>query len=231
MAATTSIPDKQKALFIFFWSDKGTTGCYSQWFITKFIDQDGIEFNSSEQYMMYKKAELFGDEKTAKMILEEKSPREIKKYGRLVANFNSRTWDAKKEDIVVRGNVHKFMQNPDILYRLITDGEKASFVEASPYDAIWGIGFNERNALGSIEQWGLNLLGKCLDAARLICIEILSETEQGKAYLARCRRARRKFDVSDVDKNQIINLDLKRLSKSKSKILEELGRIDECEEE
>lgn len=37
------------------------------------------------------------------------------------------------------------------------------YVEASPYDRVWGIGFQEAHALDNIERWGLNLLGKALN--------------------------------------------------------------------
>ena len=66
-------------------------------------------------------------------------PREIKKLGRKVRNFDSRLWDSHKFDIVVNGNYHKFSQNPEMRDFLISTAGKV-LVEASPYDDIWGIG-------------------------------------------------------------------------------------------
>ena len=62
-------------------------GYLSNWYLSKFIVDD-ITYSSMEQYMMYQKAILFKDEFTAKKILESKEPREQKKLGRLIKNFD-----------------------------------------------------------------------------------------------------------------------------------------------
>lgn len=36
------------------------------------------------------------------------------------------------------------------------------FVEASPYDRIWGIGYTAQDAMQNIDNWGENSLGKIL---------------------------------------------------------------------
>lgn len=38
------------------------------------------------------------------------------------------------------------------------------WAKASPEDRIWGIGYAEDVALDNIDDWGMNLLGKCLNA-------------------------------------------------------------------
>lgn len=51
-------------------------------------------------------------------------------------------------------------------------------VEASPFDNIWGIGYEAKYALDQGEgKWGLNLLGRALMQAR----GTLREKGQGKA--------------------------------------------------
>ena len=59
----------------------------------------------------------------------------------------------------------KFSQNPELKTQLLATGEKV-LVEASPYDKIWGIGFNKSDALTSKAKWGQNLLGKVLMEVR-----------------------------------------------------------------
>ena len=49
------------------------------------------------------------------------------------------------------------------------------FVEASPYDRIWGIGYSEKDALENIPYWGENLLGKIITDLRDSIVRI----EQG----------------------------------------------------
>jgi predicted NAD-dependent protein-ADP-ribosyltransferase YbiA (DUF1768 family) len=44
------------------------------------------------------------------------------------------------------------------------DGKQ--FVEAAYYDRIWGIGYNEDDALANIPYWGRNELGKVLNKVR-----------------------------------------------------------------
>jgi ribA/ribD-fused uncharacterized protein len=42
---------------------------------------------------------------------------------------------------------------------LLATGER-EFVEASPLDRIWGVGFAERDAERNRHRWGKNLLGR-----------------------------------------------------------------------
>ena len=44
--------------------------------------------------------------------------------------------------------------------------ENKILVEAADYDNIWGIGYNEENAMKNINSWGSNLLGKVLMEVR-----------------------------------------------------------------
>jgi len=141
-------------------------GWPSQWYSSKFTI-DGIQYNCAEQWMMSEKARLFGDEKTLKDILESKSPRKQKDYGRLVSNFNPDVWNQKCRDVVLQGNIHKFTQNKD-LKGLLVDTKDLVFVEASPYDLIWGIGLSadDPDATDKSKWRGTNWLGEVLMSAR-----------------------------------------------------------------
>ena len=79
-------------------------GPLCQWWKASMIEDD-ITFNCCEQYMMYHKAMLFNDKETAELILNTKEPREQKKLGRLVKNFDEQVWDLHKEKIVIRGKI------------------------------------------------------------------------------------------------------------------------------
>ena len=135
-------------------------GTVSNWHRSPFI-LDNLEFINGEQWMMYQKAMLFGDNITAVRIMETISPREQKSLGRRVIGYNDEIWDKERFDLVKRGLREKFLQNKE-MYAELKNFKGYFFVEASPTDRIWGIGFEEKDALANIENWGENLLGKIL---------------------------------------------------------------------
>jgi hypothetical protein len=139
-----------------FWKVSQPYGIFSQWFKCSFVWKD-IKFSSAEQFMMYRKAMLFNDTKIAQNILSIDDQRLIKKLGKEVKNFDSKIWDQNKLEIVYTGNYLKFTQNPDFKERLLGTGD-AIICEASPYDAIWGIGTEDVKSVWK----GQNLLGKIL---------------------------------------------------------------------
>ncbi|MBU6955971.1 NADAR family protein [Hahella sp. HN01] len=149
--------DGKKQPFAFFWH-----GPFSQWHPSKF-EVAGIEFNCAEQFMMYSKAKLFGDETSALGTLAATDPKQQKVIGRNVLNFDQKTWDLFKEAIVFQGNMAKFSQNPDLQETLISTGDYY-LVEASPYDKVWGIGMAvEDKGVNDPNNWkGQNLLGEAL---------------------------------------------------------------------
>ena len=156
---------------IYFWGHtpnpkKVTAACFSQWYDCYF-EVEGIQYHTTEQYMMASKALLFKDEEVCREIMTAESPFDYKRLGRKVRGFSPEPWDAMKYDIVVKGNKAKFSQNPNIREFLLSTGD-AILAEASPYDGIWGICLDRETALkGSVEQWqGENLLGCALMEVR-----------------------------------------------------------------
>ena len=157
--------------FLFFWGhhgkpDRVTKACLSQWF-PAFFEVDRDKYNCAEQYMMAEKAREFHDPETWEKIMKSSSPREIKALGREVRNFDAEQWATVSKEIVVKGNLHKFAQNKDLLDFLKNTGDKI-IVEASPYDTIWGIGMSELdNGVEDPHNWkGTNLLGFALMEVR-----------------------------------------------------------------
>ena len=143
-----------------------TNTCLSQWYDCCFTI-DGIEYHTAEQYMMYQKAMLFNDTEVASEILNSYNPREYKKLGRLVRNFDPFIWEKNKYFIVVKGNTYKFLQNKELGDFLFNTGDKI-LVEASPFDKIWGIGLSKNNPdCKNPNTWrGSNLLGFALMQTR-----------------------------------------------------------------
>lgn len=152
---------------VYFWGDFP-----SNWHPCRFtVDRDGreLEFFNSEQYFMYEKAVVFGDEETAEKILQNgKNPKTAKQLGRQVKNYDDNVWKQVRYQIMVYANIHKYLQNKDLRELLLNpefDGKK--WVEASPLDGIWGIKCDEATAKDDESNWnGLNLLGKALNEVR-----------------------------------------------------------------
>ena len=75
---------------------------------------DGKTFNCMEQYLSYKKAELFKDEDSANQILNETDPGVIKQLGQKVKNFEPRVWHMAKSEIGENSIRCKFEQNANM---------------------------------------------------------------------------------------------------------------------
>lgn len=152
--------------YVMFWKPQDPNGIFSQWYPSPF-EENNIQFANAEQYMMYHKAMLFDDTTVAKAILETKCPKTTKSLGRKVANFDESTWAINRERIVQRGNYLKFTQNEPLKQFLLKCQHDAEFIEASPLDRIWGIGYGTKNALSNKKNWGLNLLGRAIKSTQV----------------------------------------------------------------
>jgi ribA/ribD-fused uncharacterized protein len=152
---------------IYFWGEFP-----SNWYPARFtVERDGkeLEFFNSEQYFMYEKAVVFGDEETAmKILFEGKNPKMAKTLGRQVKNYDDKVWSQVRYQIMVYANMHKYLQNKDLRDMILNkefDGKK--WVEASPIDNVWGIKCGEEEALDDESNWrGQNLLGRALNEVR-----------------------------------------------------------------
>lgn len=158
--------------YLFFWGHQpdrdGSVGkgCLSQWWPAPFT-LDGRTFATAEHYMMWGKAMLFGDEDSAERIRAARHPKQAKDLGRGIADFDEQRWVEHRYRIVVAANLGKFDQNPDERNFLLGTGDRV-LVEASPVDAIWGIGLaaDDPRAQDPATWRGQNLLGRALVEVR-----------------------------------------------------------------
>lgn len=141
-------------------------GYLSNWYPSKFA-VNGVVFSSMEQYMMYKKAECFGDKDTADKILATEDVAKIKNLGRLVANYNESRWNGVRQIIVFEGLIEKFSQNEN-LKKLLKATGNSILAECAVRDRIWGIGLSMQDPDRlQIDKWkGQNLLGYALMTVR-----------------------------------------------------------------
>lgn len=153
--------NREKLEFKFFWG-----GFLSNWYESEFV-VNGVDYWCVEQYMMAKKAELFGDTAIQEAIMRSTDQREIKQFGREVRGYIEEQWASVRKQVVFDGNVAKFAQREDIGTYLIRTGNKI-LVEASPFDKIWGVGMaSDSPLIKNPNNWlGTNYLGFVLMAVR-----------------------------------------------------------------
>lgn len=119
---------------VYFWKPEEVPyGFLSQWYAFSFsapsptASDTLMTFVTTEQYMMYHKAILFGDHETAEKIMKTKKPAQQKALGRKVAGFTTEKWDAHKEKVVEEGNWWKFTSQKDkgaLGKKLLETGER-----------------------------------------------------------------------------------------------------------
>jgi ribA/ribD-fused uncharacterized protein len=83
--------------------------CLSQWWPATFV-VDGVCYPTAEHFMMAGKARLFGDDVSIARILASPDPSEAKKAGRKVRGFDEEAWNSHRYQLVVQGNVAKFLR-------------------------------------------------------------------------------------------------------------------------
>ena len=141
-------------------------GYLSNWYPSPFT-LDGIAFSSMEQYMMYRKAVCFGDDKVAAQILVTEDVAEIKTLGRFVSGYDESLWNGVRQIVVYEGLLAKFSQNSELWEQLKKTGS-AVLAECAVKDRIWGIGLSmhDSDRLDRAKWQGQNLLGYALMMVR-----------------------------------------------------------------
>lgn len=153
---------KKTKKHLFFWG-----GILSNWAEVpggiKIVNEDRtIIFPTSEHLFMWFKASCFFDLESMRKIELAKTPKEAKSIGRKVKNFDEEVWEEHREEFMFKTLRYKAESWPDFKEFVISTPQ--TFVEASPYDKIWGIGLDENSpGIDNPDNWlGMNLLGNCL---------------------------------------------------------------------
>ena len=132
------------------------------------VDKTGeIEVYTAEQAIMWLKALLMDDVKTAAVIAQASNPADCKTYGRQVTPFIEDRWNQYRNKVAFEVLMLKF-QNPELQRLLLETGDEV-LAEAAPRDKIWGIGLSVADASKGLKWRGENILGNTLMRVR-ICI-------------------------------------------------------------
>ena len=151
--------------YVFFWS-----GLFSNFApVEDGIKFDGFRFPTSEHIFMYIKAKTFNDNEIAEKIKSAPDPKTAKSLGRKVRGFNEEVWKKHRDNAMKTTVQLKFDASSEFRNELLKEKYRnKTFVEASPYDCIWGIGMSmeDPNVNNEHEWQGLNLLGNILTKLR-----------------------------------------------------------------
>ena len=124
-------------------------------------------FHCSEQYIQWKKAELFKDHATMKKIEGAKTGHQCKEAGKLVSNYKKEVWDRRAQDLCKQGIRQKFVENkiPRDVLLIKTSGKR--IVECTK-ETPWGCGFplKDDNCLIPTKWTSQGIMGSMLEAIR-----------------------------------------------------------------
>lgn len=175
----------------FYSQDKPTRFVFPS-FLIAHLESEGLDQSSeyvacvefSEKAIMLCKAMLMKDKDTYDLICKASTPQEAKALGRQVRNFDPQVWDKHVRDVAFAAVYQKFAKDEALKALLLGTGTKL-IAEASPDDAIWGIGLAADSPLASSPAlWpGKNILGEALMRARAALQEhpVQDHTDDAKA--------------------------------------------------
>lgn len=158
---------------VLFW---GGDDIYSNFYMHQF-EYDGIRWQCSEQAFMAEKAKFFNDFETYEKIInmdidDPNFPLSCKQLGRAIKSYDDHEWRQVRQLAMFKVLLAKFA-DAKLKAELLATGDMM-IIEASPFDRIWGIGFDEYKSLTAPKiKWGENLLG-------IVIMQIREVFKQGK---------------------------------------------------
>lgn len=154
--------------FAFFYTEWPSNFCRTHFKWQAFNEEH--DFFCTEQSFMWAKAKFFKDDAIANKILaEEFEPMVCKRLGRQVKNYDDMLWESVRYEMMLRPNIERFWQDQVLQQKIISRRfDNLTFVEASPFDKIWGVGLalDDPKILDERNWLGRNLLGKVITEAR-----------------------------------------------------------------
>ena len=148
-------------VLIFHDTDKAN-GYMSNWYMSPFKNDGGMEFCCVEQYLMYQKALFFRDKEAMYAIMTTNDPAEMKRLGREVKGY-TREWETVREGVLAVGLLYKFTQNPKLAKKLVKTGKKI-LCEGTATDKVYANGLTryDKNRFNPKKWPGQNILGYAL---------------------------------------------------------------------
>ena len=128
---------------------------------------EGKTFHCSEQYIQWKKAELFKDRITMKKIEGAKTGRQCKEAGKLTSNYKKTVWEQRAPELCKQGIRQKFIENKiprDVLLHKTSGKRIVECTKETP----WGCGLplKDDNCLLPTKWISQGIMGTMLEAIR-----------------------------------------------------------------
>lgn len=190
--------DGKTADAVFFHKPEEPYGFLSNWYPSVF-EVDGKKFTSAEQFIMYRKCMLFGDEEAAQAVMATDDVETQQSIGRKTKGYLPATWNGMRQIIAFEGLMAKFSQNEDLKQQLLETGN-AYLVECAGKDKVWacGIRLSDNRRFDAMNWDGTNILGFALMEVRSKLNDCV-EQYHGKRYEPV------KFVPIDISKVELVN--------------------------
>ena len=126
------------------------------------VEIDGYDYVCNEQFIQAQKAVLCGDDVTAHAIMKMTDPREMKRAGNRVRNYDDAKWKECCDELVMRCVREKFRSHEKAAAALRETGDR--LIGEATTSPKWGIGLHirERAVLNPDEWSGKNTMGEML---------------------------------------------------------------------
>lgn len=142
---------------------QGEWSPFSNYFHSRFVDDQGQWYESVEQAFQHKKASSHGKSLIACKILKTRNNTEIRNLSKQIQT--KKAWLDEEEGLMEMLVKCKFTQNDDLRKQLIMTGNKQ--MHEATVDPKWGTGADlSSKALQSGEWSGKDLLGRILERVR-----------------------------------------------------------------
>ena len=132
---------------------------------------DGKTFKCNEQYIVYRKAEMFNDEEAAEQVMGMTDPRKMKQLGHNIRHYNHKVWQENCVEVITHCNEVKYTTHENAMKALLaTKGKKIAEATQSKE---WGVGISLDNedCLNYSRWTGQNKMGVILMEIRDKVIE------------------------------------------------------------
>lgn len=151
---------------IFFHKPDEPFGWLSNWYRSGF-ELDGNTYSSVEQYIMYQKCVLFGDEESAQKVMGTDYPDAQQAIARNADGYIDCVWRGYRQIIAENALYAKFSQNEGLKQKLLDTGD-AWLVECAHSDKNWacGISLYDDQRFDASNWLGMNILGFALMKVR-----------------------------------------------------------------